>query len=61
MQLDNATTTEEYDALLAIERHVTEASGSCQSSIAPTSIVANLTKMGSHFVAGFNTMNSRDL
>ena len=51
MRLGNATATKEYDALLAVERHVAEAFGSRQSSIAPTSIVSNLTKMGSHFVA----------
>jgi len=50
--LDNAAATEDCDALLAVERHITKAFGSRQSSIAPTSIVANLTKMGSHFAAG---------
>ena len=41
-----------YDALLAVERHVIEAFGSSQSTIAPTAIVKNLTKMGPHFAAG---------
>jgi len=48
MRLGNAAATEEYDA----ESHVVEAFGSRQSSMAPTSIVANLNKMGSHFAAG---------
>jgi len=41
-----------YDALLAVERHVIEAFGSSQSSIAPPDIVTNLTKMGPHFATG---------
>jgi len=41
-----------YDTLLAVERHVIEAFGSSQSSIAPTAVVTNLTKMGPHFAAG---------
>jgi len=52
MRLGNAAATEEYDAFLAVERHVAEVFGSRQSSIAPTFIVANLTKIGSHFFAG---------
>jgi hypothetical protein len=36
MRLGNAAATEEYDAFLAVERHVAEAFGSRQSSIAPT-------------------------
>jgi len=51
MRLGSAAATEEYNALLAVERHVAEAFGCHQSSIAPTSIVENLIKMGSHFVA----------
>jgi len=48
MRLGHAAATEEYDA----ESHVAEVFGSRQSSIAPTSIVANLNKKGSHFAAG---------
>jgi len=51
-QLGNATATEDYDALLAVEGHVIEAFGSRQNSIASTSIVENRTKTGSHFAAG---------
>jgi len=40
-----------YDALLAVERHVTDAFGSSQSSLSPIDIVTNLTKMGPHFAA----------
>jgi len=52
MRLGNANATEDYDDFWAVESHIVEVFGSCQSSIAPTSIVAKLTKMGSHFAAG---------
>jgi len=52
VKLDTAAATDDYDALLAVERHIMKAFAFRQITIAPTSIVANLIKMGSHFAAG---------
>jgi len=57
-RLDNAAATVAYDSLLAVESHVIEVFGSSQSSIAPTAIVTNLTKIGPHFAPAFNKMRT---